>query len=394
MNRNIRILQNVMWGAFGLVFLGLIYWQLIGANAILARDDNPRRVIAEQRIRRGQILTANGVALAQTLTDENGLTQRRYPYPNLASVTGYYSVRYGAGGLESTFDHLLRGEDRQSELDRLLHRPPVGQNITVTIQLPAQIAADTALAQANVTGAALVMNAQSGEVLVMAGRPTFDPNTLDEQWDALVADPSAPLLNRATQGVFPLGELVRVVGMIGLFEAGATIPPEPLTAPLPELLAPLGGLGLSATAHQLQFDRPLPVNLPSSAGRIPTDLPNKAEEIAATPLHVALMGAALLTAGAPPTPTLISPVSSSAQPTRLLGIDTAAWVSGTLTEFEALASPEVTGSEPLSWYVGLQPTNPPLVTVVVVTTPQANRRAAAEIARATLKAITIPQQEE
>lgn len=389
MNRNIRILQNVMWGAFGLVFWGLVYWQLIGAGAILARDDNPRRVIAEQRIRRGQISTAGGVALAQTVTEADGLTRRRYPYPNLASVTGYYSVRYGTGGLEAAFDGFLRGEDRQSELDRLLHRPPVGQNITVTIQLPAQIAADTALAQANVTGAVLVMNAQSGEVLVMAGWPTFDPNTLDEQWDALVADPSAPLLNRATQGVFPLGELVRVVGMVGLFEAGATSPPEPLTAPLPEMLAPLGGLGLAATAHQLQFDRPLKFDLPSSAGLIPEDLPNKAGEIAATPLHVALMGAALLQDGTVPAPTLIYPVSPSAPPTRLLGIDTAAWVSGVVPEFEALASPEVTGSEPLSWYLGLQQTDPPLVTVVVVTTPQADRRAAAGIARATLKAIVI-----
>lgn len=390
MNRNIGSLQKIMAAMFGLICLGLVYWQLIGAEAILARDDNPRRVIAEQSIRRGQISTAGGVALAQTLTDENGLTRRWYPYPNLASVTGYYSVRYGAGGLEAEFNDLLRGEDRQSRFDKLMHRPPVGQNITVTIHLPAQIAADTALAQANVTGAVLVMNAQSGEVLVMAGRPTFDPNTLDEQWDVLVADPSAPLLNRATQGVFPLGELVRVVGMVGLFEAGATVPPEPLTAPLPELLAPLGGLGLAATARQLQFDRPLPVNLPSSAGLVPADLPNKAEEIAATPLHVALLGAALLEAGDPAMPTLIEPVPSPGQHTRLLGIDTAAWVSGVVPEFEALASPEVTGSEPLSWYLGLQQTDPPLVTVVVVTTPQADRQAAARIARATLRAITIP----
>jgi cell division protein FtsI/penicillin-binding protein 2 len=384
----LQIARYFLLGAFGLIGLGLIYWQLVRADNLLNRDDNPRLVIAEQRIKRGKILTPNGVALAETITGPDGLTGRRYPYPNLAAVTGYYSIRYGAGGLEAAFDDRLRGESRQSRLDALMHRPPVGQNITVTIQLPAQVVADTALAEANATGAVVVLNAQSGELLVMASRPTFDPNTLDEQWESLADDSAAPLLNRSTQGIFPLGEMVRIVGLIGLFEAGTTTPLDPFETPLAEMLAPLSGQGLAATARQLHFDRELPFSLPTAAGFIPDDLPDKAQEIAATPLHLALMGAAVVREGLSPAPVLAQiDVPGPTQTMRLFGPDTAAQTTARLTEFSALASPQVTGSEPLSWYLGLTEAESPLVIVVVVTTPKSDRQAAKRIAKTTLGAL-------
>lgn len=379
MKRNIQLLQNVMLGAFGLVLLGLVYWQLIRADDLLTRDDNPRRVIAEQQIRRGSIATIDGTVLAETTLDADGVARRSYPYPDMASVTGYYSLRYGTGGLEATFDSRLRGDGSQTRLDEWLHRPPLGQGIIVTINLPIQRAADAALAGAGASGAVVVLNAESGTVLALASQPGFDPNSLDRDWDGLIDDPAAPLLNRATQGVFPLGELARVVGLLGLFEAGATIPPEPFEAPLPQLLGPLSGQGLAATARQLNFDREISFELATAAGFIPDDLPAKAEEIAATPLHVALMGAAIMQQGMAPTPTLLAPAPVS--PTRLFGIDTAAWASATLTEFSALASPDVTGNEPVSWYLGLFPGEPPLVVVALIIAPEADREAAQRLSQ-------------
>jgi hypothetical protein len=180
--------------------------------------------------------------------------------------------------------------------------------------------------------------------------------------------------------------MARLVGLIGLFEAGTTTPADPLRAPLPEMLSPLSGQGLAAAAHQLRFDRKLPVSLPTEAGFIPDDLPDKAGEIAATPLHLALVGAALSQGGLAPAPVVAYPASDpSLAAIRYFGADTAALTNDLLTEFSALASPEVTGSEPLSWYLSWKNGDSSLVAVAVVVTPKGERLAAKRIAEAALR---------
>ena len=357
MNQTLRKLQTAFIIAFALVAAGLLYWQIFRADDLTARDDNPRTVIAEQRIKRGKILTADGIALAETVTGADGLSVRRYPYPNLATVTGYYSVRYGTGGLEAAFDAQLRGETRQTWLDKLMHRPSVGQPITVTIDLPAQVAADTGLAELNATGAVIALNARTGALRVMASRPTFDPNRLNDDWDTLSTDPAAPLLNRATQGLFPLGELSALV----------------------QTVADAEDISLETAVHQLNFDEKIPFVLPTAAGVIPAELPQKTGEIAVTPLHIALVAAALADDGTTPPPTLVWASNPIPKPAlRLVSSPTASVLRPQFTDVTALALPDVTGAEPLSWYVGIRGN---MVIVAVVTTPTADRDAAQNIGR-------------
>jgi membrane peptidoglycan carboxypeptidase len=59
------------------------------------------------------------------------------------------------------------------------------------------------------SGAAILMNAQSGEILVMSSHPTFNPNHLDEIGVHLNKDPEKPLINRAVQGTYPAGSLIK-----------------------------------------------------------------------------------------------------------------------------------------------------------------------------------------
>jgi cell division protein FtsW (lipid II flippase) len=182
---------------------GLILWQVALAPFLVDRPDNPRPVIAEQTVRRGRLLARSGVPVAET-TFEEGVARRRYPYPKLSSVTGYYSLRYGVGGTEAEFNPILRGSVGLTAEDKfwnsLLHRPLRGEDVTLTIDLPAQVAADVALGEQE--GAVVVIDTATGAVRVMSSHPTFDPNTLDEMWDTLRTDAKAPLLNRATQGLF------------------------------------------------------------------------------------------------------------------------------------------------------------------------------------------------
>ncbi|MCB0155469.1 MAG: FtsW/RodA/SpoVE family cell cycle protein, partial [Anaerolineae bacterium] len=360
----LRLSRGLLFG-FLVVAGGLIFWQILLAPFLLARSDNPRPVIEEQTNRRGRLLTSDGIPVAETVLNENGLAERRYPYAGLASVTGYYSIRYGVGGTEATFDPILRGTVGRDEtevwLDGLLHRPLTGQDITLTIDLPAQVAADVALDTRE--GAVVIMDLDTGAVLVMSSHPTYDPNTLDETWDSLREDTSAPLLNRATQGLFPVGDLARLIGLIGLYEARAQLPADPASAPVEEMLAPLGRSGYLATAHQLGLVQPL-AGLRSQPGLLP-DFDNKGtvRDLAVTPLHLARVAAAIERDGR-----LLSPILSLQQqpdqPKQVIRPETGQAVRGLFSQVDSrmigltgLATPIETGQSYLSWFIGLAPTS-------------------------------------
>jgi hypothetical protein len=226
--------------------------------------------------------------------------------------------------------------------------------------LPAQVAADVALGGEE--GAVVVIDLESGAIVVMSSRPTFDPNSLDEKWASLRQDQRAPLLNRASQGQFPVGDLARLIGLIGLYESGATIPVNPLQAPLAETLAPLGRTGYVATAHQLGLLQTLP-GLPSQPGRLPNfDDRGTVRDLAVTPLHLARVVGGLEREGSLPQP-ILSLASDSGQ-TLAVRPDTARAVRRLLPQVDehivglsGQATPEETGQASLSWFVGLAPAN-------------------------------------
>ncbi len=195
--------------SMGLASLALAagWWTIFRGPDLLTRTDNPRRAINERFVKRGSLLAANGDVLAESLGSP-GSYQRRYTDPSLGSILGYSHPVYGQAGLEASLDPYLRGTQGNPALvvwwNHLLYgQPPPGLNVRTTLNLSLQQFADQLLMGHQ--GALVLLNAESGEVLVMASHPTFDPNHLDENWQSLVSDPAAPLLNRAVQGLYPAG---------------------------------------------------------------------------------------------------------------------------------------------------------------------------------------------
>jgi cell division protein FtsW (lipid II flippase) len=187
------------------------YWTVVRADWLAAREDNPRRVVYEQRIVRGRVLDREGRTLAGTTVAASGRITRTYPVPEAAPVVGYASLRYGTGGVEAAFDEVLRGEAGRSPWQagwsELLHRPPQGGDVQLTLDADLQRLAQEALGEE--AGAAVLLDAEKGDVLAMASAPTFDSARLEEQWEELREDPDAPLVNRATQGLYQPGSALQ-----------------------------------------------------------------------------------------------------------------------------------------------------------------------------------------
>ena len=192
---------------FAAIALTSAWWAIVRAPDLLNRTDNPRRSIADRYVPRGELLDRNNQPINIT-EGESGTYQRIYLYPDLAPITGYTHPVYGQAGLEATLDDYLRGlQGNPSSLiwwDHLLYgTPPPGLDVRLSLSLALQSKADQLLGDH--AGAIILMNAETGEILAMASHPTYDPNKLGEEGEALAQNPSAPLVNRATQGLYPIG---------------------------------------------------------------------------------------------------------------------------------------------------------------------------------------------
>jgi penicillin-binding protein 2 len=184
--------------------------------------------------------------------------RRHYPYGGLASHQfGYIGkvsrqqrkqeqadlgLLVGQGGLEKTFEKLLRGAPGRRMIqvnaagrkvkDLGIEEPTHGIDLYLTIDLDAQRAAEEALGDR--AGAVVAMDPNNGEILALVSHPTYDPNLFPrgiapKDWVRLSNDPSHPLYNRAIQSVYPPGSTFKVVVSLAGLEAGIIKPNDKVT---------------------------------------------------------------------------------------------------------------------------------------------------------------------
>ncbi len=284
------ILAALLGGSVLAAGLADVWWAAVRSTDLLARTDNPRRSIADRYVPRGSILDRNNQPIDLT-RGSSGDYERLYAYPLLAPVTGYTHPIFGQAGLESSLDDYLRGiQGNPSSLilwDGLLYgTPPPGLDVRLSIDLDLQRKADEFLG--NLKGAVVLLNAQTGEVLAMASHPTYDPNQLDRIGAILPNEKDAPLVNRATQGVYPLG----TAG--SLFTGAPEQSEQPTEAELINLYRRLGFY----TSPQLR----MPMAASSSAAKL--------QDLKVSPIQMALAAASLSNEGVSPAPRLALAVNT------------------------------------------------------------------------------------
>ena len=186
------------------------WWAAVRGPDLLTRTDNPRRIIEDRYVQRGQLLDRNNTPITLT-SGQPGNYTREYQYPDLAPITGYNNPVYGQSGLEASLDEYLRGVKGNPALrvwwSHILYgMAPHGLDVRLSLDLELQGRADEMMT--GHSGAVLLMNAQTGEILAMSSLPTFNPNHLNEIGPRLNKDPSKPLINRAVQGLYPTGTML------------------------------------------------------------------------------------------------------------------------------------------------------------------------------------------
>lgn len=191
---------------------------------------------------------------------------RRYPYGSLAAhVLGrtgpIYSEEYesykekgysmdatvGKDGAEAAFEEELRGidgykiveysADNRTILNETVSEqnpPKYGKTVNLTLSLGMQQTAEEALREVIETintcniqngstercsGAVVVENCNNGELYVMASYPTYNQNSYRETISDMLTDETRPLLNRASDGIYPPGSTFKIATAAAALDA-------------------------------------------------------------------------------------------------------------------------------------------------------------------------------
>lgn len=453
MDGQIRKLGVVLMVLFGALFVQVNYLQVVAAGRLNDHPANTRAVVRDFSRPRGFIQTADGVVVADSVEAPGELERLRvYPEgPLFAHVTGYFSFTYGSDGLERTYNDELVGRNRTVDLqglrDLLVDQDRTG-DLTLTLSATLQRVAAEALGER--AGAVVALDPRTGAVLAMVDFPTYDPNSLSahdqslvrQAWESLNDDPARPLLPRTYRERYFPGSSFKVVTAAAALESGLATPTEPVYPSISELELPLtdqklsnfagsvcggdlteslrrscnttfaqvgldlGPRNLVGTARDFGFSEVPPIDLPFG---IESNIPDPEDfqgddpalaksaigqqDVAATPLQMALVAAAVANDGTIMVPHLLSEVRDDdgallaryepsewtraisprvAADLKAMMVGVVAGGTGTQAQIPGVTVAGKTGTAETGrntshvWFIGLAPAEAPEVAVAVV----------------------------
>lgn len=216
-----KLLALIMFGLFLLLAVYGGYSISTYGNRWFSSSRNPRVRAQKQNVIAGDILDRNGVTLATTkdgrrvyqpdeaarraivhlLGDEQGQVSNGVETFQTSYLYGFHTP------LNELAAALFRGETRR------------GDDITLTIDSRLCTAVTRAFEENAKTrgkkGAAVVMNYKTGEVLAQISLPNFDPANITS---ATMADAGQPFWNRATQSVYPPGSAFKIITTVSAID--------------------------------------------------------------------------------------------------------------------------------------------------------------------------------
>lgn len=217
MNKNMLGLGYGVVVLFMCLMVYMVYFLTVQREEVIGNPyNNPRLDKFSGQVERGRILGNDRTVLAETRTGENGEEIRVYPFGELFAHGVGYSTR-GKTGLEALANFYLLSSHinpLSQAMARLSGRKSPGDWVVTTLDLKLQQAAAEALGDQR--GAVVVMEPSAGRILAMVSKPGFDPNGVEADWESLVSEDGgqARLLNRAAQGLYPPGSVFKIVTVL------------------------------------------------------------------------------------------------------------------------------------------------------------------------------------
>jgi penicillin-binding protein 2 len=185
-------------------------------------------------------------------------SNRYYPFgPELAHLVGYVAppaeadltgdpllelpdFRIGRNGVERIYDLAMRGKAGTTQLEVNATGRPIrelarvegepGLDIALTIDLHLQRKLNELMSPQE-SGAAVLIDIHTGEILALSSTPSYDPNEFSKGipanlWRSLIADTRHPLNNKAVSGTFAPGSTFKMMTAIAALEAGVITPEQ------------------------------------------------------------------------------------------------------------------------------------------------------------------------
>ncbi len=216
----IYMITGIFVAMFALLIGYFIYFTVVKEKQIAVHPQNTRLNTMEKEVIRGTIYDTNMVVLATTEDDI-----RTYPRGRLyAHAVGYATNgKTGAEALANT--QLLYPDYSITSLFKaaFLNEKFEGRDVVLTLDDRYQRAvADVMSGQ---RGGVVILEPSTGKIRAMYGAPGFDPNDIVEDWEELRTDETnTPLVNRATQGLYPPGSIFKVITALAYIEKQGDAP--------------------------------------------------------------------------------------------------------------------------------------------------------------------------
>ena len=255
MNGPIRRLAIGIFGAMAALLVAVSWFQVVKADELKTDPRNPRPALSERGKERGLIVTIDGTVVAQSVQEEGARDfTREYPLgPNFAHVVGYSSFLVGETALEAAYSSELRSRRDLTISDlvaAILGRDLRPKNLEITIDPELQRTALEALGDNR--GAVIAIDPRTGAVLAAVSNPSFDPSLLlgddaAQQWETLLTDAAGPLKDRGTRELYAPGSTFKTVVTATGLDTGrvepGTVFPDPIEFELPGSTATISNFG-------------------------------------------------------------------------------------------------------------------------------------------------------
>jgi peptidoglycan glycosyltransferase len=232
-NRQIRLVGIGLIVLFVGLFAQLNYLQVFHAAALDNNPLNSRKVIQEYDRPRGDIISADGKLLAYSKPVKSAFNyQRVYPQGSLfGQITGFFSYTYGSSDVEKVYDSFLTGGKASfqlptslKQLENELTNTNRAENVSLTVSAHLQTVAKDALG--NRVGSVVALDPRTGAILAMYSNPSYDPNLLSElnqqqvqaNFDNLVHAPGNPMSSGAYSNIFPPGSTFKIITASAVYD--------------------------------------------------------------------------------------------------------------------------------------------------------------------------------